>query len=469
MIKKCQVFTPAQNVKELLDSVGYITNLYGKKVIENACGDGNILKEIVKRYIEDALINDRAIDEIKKGLQRDIYGAEIDDVHYFNCINNLDAIAESFKIINVKWNILNGDFLKQCIKNKFDYVIGNPPYITYRELDDLTRSYLNENFTSCRHGKFDYCYAFIEASLSCLNDTGKLAYLIPSSIFKNVFAQELRNMILPSTSKIIDYTTQKLFEKALTSSAILVCDKSVLSNSIEYQDVANGSRRTIVKDNLHGKWIFSEHKDEGKSKKRFGDYFTASISIATLLNEAFILKNFIEEEDYIAVKNFKIERNVIRKGVSPRSLNYKKPELILFPYFYDENGLVRYKSVEFEEKFPEATRYLKSYKKELSGRKSDKRIEWFEYGRTQALAHLNQPKLLLSTVVTKEVKVYELPKECIPYSGIYIVPKIDIPLEKAKVILESDAFYKYVKGIGINASGSSLRITAVDINNFEFE
>ncbi len=469
MIKKCQVFTPAQNVKELLDSVGYISDLYGKKVIENACGDGNILKEIVKRYIEDALNNNRTIDEIKKGLQIDIYGAEIDDVHYSNCLNNLDAITESFKITNVKWNILNRDFLKQRIVNKFDYVIGNPPYITYRDLDDSTRSYLNENFTSCGHGKFDYCYAFIEASLSCLKATGKLAYLIPSSIFKNVFAQELRNMILPSTFKIIDYTTQKLFEKALTSSAILVCDKSIISQSIEYQDVANGTRHTIAKDNLHGKWIFSEHKVEVKSKNRFGDYFTAAISIATLLNEAYILKDFTEEEDHIVVKNFKIERNVIRKGVSPRSLNYKKPEFILFPYLYDKNVLVRYQSAEFEEKFPEATRYLKSYAKELSERKSDKSVEWFEYGRTQALAHLNQPKLLLSTVVTKEVKVYELSKECIPYSGIYIVPKIDIPLEKAKEILKSEAFYNYVKGIGINASGSSLRITAVDVNNFKFE
>ena len=82
---------------------------------------------------------------------------------------------------------------------------------------------------------------------------------------------------------------------------------------------------------------------------------------------------------------------------------------------------------------------------------------------------MNQPKLLLSTVVTKEVKVYKLDKECIPYSGIYIVPTNNLPLSKAKEILESKDFYEYVKGIGINASGSSLRITAKDIENFEFK
>lgn len=31
MNKKCQVFTPENYVRELLDSVGYIHNLYGKK------------------------------------------------------------------------------------------------------------------------------------------------------------------------------------------------------------------------------------------------------------------------------------------------------------------------------------------------------------------------------------------------------------------------------------------------------
>lgn len=468
MIKKCQVFTPAHNVIELLDSVGYISDLQGKKVIENACGDGNILKVIVQRYIEDALNKNKSRDEIKRGLQRDIVGAEIDSIHYNNCINNLNMVAKCFEITNVQWNILNGDFLQLNIEDEFDYVIGNPPYITYRDLDDEARAYLKENYVSCRQGKFDYCYAFIEASLKCLKDNGKLAYLIPSSIFKNVFAQELRNMILPNVLKIIDYTTQKLFEKALTSSAVLVCEKGVFTQHIVYHDVANKIQYNIAKGDLNGKWIFSKNRTTTICSQRFGDFFTASISIATLLNKAYILKEFTEEENYIICGDYKIERSVVRVGVSPRSLNYKKDELIIYPYSYQKGILVRYSEAEFEEKFPEATKYLMSQKEKLDKRKSDNGIEWFEYGRSQALAHLDQPKLLLSTVVTKEVKVYELNRECIPYSGIYIIPKQDISLEKAKEILQGPTFYNYVKGIGINASGSSLRITAVDVNDFRF-
>ena len=468
MIKKCQVFTPAQNVKELLDSVGYIKDLYGKKVIENACGDGNILSDIVKRYIEDSLNENRSVDEIKIGLENDIYGVEIDSYYYMNCLSKLNIIASSYGITGITWNIINDDFLKQNIKDEYDFVVGNPPYITYRDLNERTRKYLKKHYESCKHGKFDYCYAFIEASLLSLKDTGKMAYLIPSSIFKNVFAQKLRDMILPYTSKIIDYTTQKVFQNALTSSAILICNKGLISPNIEYQDIANLLTYNISKATLTEKWVFKRNKKIVPQNRRFGDFFTAAISVATLLNEAYVLKNYEIEEDFVKIGNFKIECDVIRKGASPRSLKYKKEELILFPYSYDNNNLVRYEKAVFEEKFPEATKYLKSYEKKLGDRKSDSSIEWFEYGRSQALAHLSQPKLLLSTVVTKEVNVYNLPIECIPYSGIYIVPKGKLSLELAKEILQSDIFYEYVLGIGINASGTSLRITAVDINNYKF-
>lgn len=468
MIKKCQVFTPEENVIELLDAVKYTSNLYGKKVIENACGDGNILLEIVKRYIEDSLKKNISIEDIKSGLEQDIYGAEIDKLHYKKCLDNLSEFVSGYGLYNVKWKILNTDILKEKLTIKFDFVIGNPPYITYRDLDNDTRDFVKDNFKSCSSGKFDYCYAFIEASLNSLSETGKLAYLIPSSIFKNVFGQKLRDMILPYTNRIIDYTTKKLFNQVLTSSAILVCDKSSIQDLIEYSNVVSGKITNIKKANLGNKWVFSNDSSNNSPKKKFGDYFNASISIATLLNEVYVLKNYDLEGDYFKLGDYKIEREIVRECASPRSLNYNKKELIIFPYQYNESSLVRYSSEAFEKKFTEATRYLKSFIEKLNKRNSDTSVEWFEYGRTQALAHLNQPKLLLSTIVTKEVKVYELSKECIPYSGIYIIPKNNLPLSRAKEILESESFLKYVKGIGINASGSSMRITAADINNFEF-
>lgn len=468
MYERCDIFTPYEIVLELLDKVGYITNLYGKKILENSCGDGQILSVIVERYILDCLKHGISVVYIKEGLQRDIYGAEINEQHYLTCIENLNLIAAKYRIYNVSWNIFNEDILRKRLDIRFDYVVGNPPYIKYKDIDNETRIFLKNNYEVCEHGKFDYCYAFIEFGLRNLNEKGILSYLIPNSIFKNVFAQKLRDMILPSLTNIYDYTIKNIFEKALTSSAILVCRNGTEASHIKYKDIANNTEYQISKKGLIGKWVFSNLTEKSRPKKRFGDYFTAAISIATLFNEAYILKDFVEEDKYIVAGDYEIERDIIREGVSPRSLNYNKKYYIIFPYKYNNNTLVRFTRDEFEDMFPKASDYLKIYSKKLAERKSDKGIEWFEYGRSQALTHLNQPKLLLSTVVTKEVKVYELTKECIPFSGIYIVPKKDQSLQKAKKILDSDDFYQYVKRIGINASGSSLRITAVDINNYKF-
>ena len=468
MNKKCQVFTPKDKVIELLDAAGYKQDLYGRKVIENACGDGSILKEIVRRYIKDSILQKRDGVEIKFGLEQDIYGAEIDNKHYTNCIENLDEVANEFGIANVKWNILNVDFLKCYEEGKYDFVIGNPPYITYRELDEKTRAYLADKYESCERGKFDYCYAFIEASIRSLKGDGHLAYLIPNSIFKNVYAKQLRDMILPNMVKIIDYTTQKLFDKALTSSAILVCQKGVNAMEFEYYDVVKEKKCKIDKSNLEEKWVFSEHKNEKKVKRRFGDYFKASISIATLSNDVYIFKDYLEEDNFIVINDNRIEKCLVRKGVSPRSLNYQKEEMILFPYMYVNGNLKRFSVEDFEEKFPNAVEYLKVHFEKLDNRKADGSVHWFEYGRTQALAHLNQEKLLLSTVITQTVKVYEIKENQIPYSGIYVVPINNMPLSKAKKILESKDFLDYVKKIGINANGNSLRITVKDINNYMF-
>lgn len=72
MVVNCKIQTPAEYVIKMLDYIGYKHNLYGEKVLENSCGEGNILVEIVRRYIQDANLNERTDKEIIEGLQNDI-------------------------------------------------------------------------------------------------------------------------------------------------------------------------------------------------------------------------------------------------------------------------------------------------------------------------------------------------------------------------------------------------------------
>ena len=466
---ECQVFTPRNIVIEGLNEVGYKESLYGKKVLENSCGDGAFLVEIVDRYILDSIKQNISIDRIVYGLENDIYGSEIDEKHKINCIDNLNRVAKKYGINNVIWNIEQIDFLKSSIYEEFDFIIGNPPYIKYSDLNRTTRSFIKENFVVCLEGKPDYYYAFIEKSIKVLAKGGKLAYLIPNNIFKNRFADRLRIFMLPYLSVIIDYTTEKLFENKLTSSAIIICDGTKHNNDILYVDKVKRLDIKLHKNNLTNKWIFRRESITRENRKRkFGEDFNVRCPIATLLNEVFILKKYEEYDEYILVNKYKIEKNILREAVSPRSLQYGRKEFLIFPYSYSDDNLLHYEELEFMQKFPEAYNYLKFFIEKLNKRDKDENSKWFEFGRSQALTNINQEKLLLSTLITERVKIHHISQNQVPYSGICIYQKGNLSLEVAEKILKSDEFLSYINDIGINANGTTMRITARDIREFEY-
>jgi len=92
----------------------------------------------------------------------------------------------------------------------FDFIVGNPPYINYSDLSLEERKFIKETYDSCKEGKFDYCYAFIEHSIKSLSSKGKMSYLIPSSIFKTVFGNNFKD---PSKTKISMKQTQERVTK----------------------------------------------------------------------------------------------------------------------------------------------------------------------------------------------------------------------------------------------------------------
>lgn len=471
MNKKCQVFTPENYVKELLDSVGYTKSLYGKRILENSCGDGNILAVVVQRYIDDCILNRLSKKQIEEGLSRDIYGVEIDPEQYRKCIKNLNEIIRKYDINKVNWKIFNEDYLRWNTKLKFQFIVGNPPYITYSELNKDEQRYVKETFETCAKGKFDYCYAFIEKSIKSLSQDGKMSYLIPSSIFKTVYGEKVRSCVKPYLKEIRDYTHDRMFDDALVKSAIMVLEIGNKDYTFQYYDGRSKENITLLTSNLREKWFFTTNKLIGT--ERFGDHFQVAHVVATLLNEAYVIK----KENYQIVNGVylcngkEIEKEVVRETATPRSKRYKKEECIIFPYSYKNGKLIRYTEEEFRDKFPGANAYLNDFREQLDERESDKNALWFEYGRSQALAGLNQRKLLISTVITDKVAVYMLKKECIPYAGMYIIPKNKnriYSLADAKRILESDKFMKYVEHVGIHISGTSLRITSRDIENYRF-
>lgn len=467
MTSKCQIFTPLDYVVKLLNTIDYSENLYGKKVLENSCGDGNILEEIVKRYIRNSLYQGFSKQKIKEGLANDIWAFEIDEKHISNCIERLNILAYSFGLTGIRWNIQNRDYLHFDMDNYFDYIIGNPPYVSYRDIQNDIREFVKEKFEVCKFGKFDYCYAFIEKSIKDLKPEGKMAYLIPASIMKNVFGKDLRNFMLPHLEEVYDYSELNIFKNALTTSAILNIKKNTFSTKIKYTEVKENKSRMIKKQDLGSKWVFSKDNNAISEGEKFGNYFKVANSVATLANKIFVLHEYEDiDNNFIKVGEFLIEKNILRKASSPKGEAKGKKEYIIFPYRYEDGKVLNYSTEEFEFFFPECSKYLKDKKELLLKRDTDNKAKWFDYGRSQALEHINQEKLLVSSIVTGEVKLYKLNKDTVPYSGFYIIPKTSKSLDEAIDLLGDSKFIEYIKSIGISASGNSKRITVKDIENF---
>ena len=174
MASNCQIPTPETYVNQMLDYIGYSANLYGKKVLENSCGDGNILLQIVRRYIESGIKENYSSREIEAGLKRDIDAYEVDYKCIRQCKKRLNKLVNAYGLKRIKWNIQKKDFLKENVSNIYDYVVGNPPYITHHDMSEEQKELLKNHFSTCKRGRSDYCYAFIEASVKSLAHNGRI-------------------------------------------------------------------------------------------------------------------------------------------------------------------------------------------------------------------------------------------------------------------------------------------------------
>ncbi len=468
MANNCRIFTPTKYVNELLDVIGYNDQLYGKSILENSCGDGRILVEIVRRYIVFCHRIRLSDEEIKRGLEKDICGIELEHINTVQCKRNLDLVAQEFGIENVNWNIIEGDYLRLKVKRRFYFVIGNPPYIVYRDIEEKDRTYLKNKFSVCRQGKFDYYYPFVEKSILDLEVNGKMAYIIPYSIYKNVFASDLRECIKPYVTKIYDYTYQNKFPGTVTSSTILLLEKRN-SMHFSYIDVAAGKEIEIDKSLLDEKWKFVETKTT-RGKYRFGNYFQVNNTIATLYNKAFILEEYDENDKYFLLPDGdKIESEIVKPAVSKKRGEKSHEVAIIFPYYHKEGKLCHYQEDEFREKFPEATIHLMRHKDALEKRAADKNALWFEYGRSQAITKILNEKLVMPSIISSKVNITLENENVIPCAGFFVTRNSEYTLLQAKKVLESRCFYDYLKQIGIFTTGKSRRLTVKDIAEFTFE
>lgn len=224
-------------------------------------------------------------------------------------------VDKSKKIGLAKTKVINKDFHEFCIntKNRYDLIVGNPPYIRYQYFDRDQQKYASEIFDKAKlkYSKLTNAWvSFVVGSSLLLKDTGKIAFVLPAEILQVSFAQTLREFLAHFYNIINIISFEKLVFPGVQQEVILLlCEKNgsdshliehlELRNAdeLEFLDIAklkSPKKRVDFKSN---KWTFYfleqneidflEKLQEEQVLSKFGEYAKVEVGITTGSNPFF--------------------------------------------------------------------------------------------------------------------------------------------------------------------------------------
>jgi adenine-specific DNA-methyltransferase len=116
------------------------------------------------------------------------------------------------------------------IRDGFDIVIGNPPYVRQEEIKEL-KPLLQAQGYHCYTGTADLYVYFYERALDLLRDGGILSFISSNKFFRSAYGQKLRELLARQTMHcIIDFGDAPVFT-AIAYPTILVLSKAPSDDS----------------------------------------------------------------------------------------------------------------------------------------------------------------------------------------------------------------------------------------------
>lgn len=117
--------------------------------------------------------------------------------------------------------VLNMDFFSLDEGEKFDTIIGNPPYVRYQDIKPSTKALLNK-FLNIFDRRSNLYLFFIYKSILHLNYKGELIFITPRDFLKNTSSKALNEFMFNNgtITDFIDLGDKKIFKGAEPNCAI---------------------------------------------------------------------------------------------------------------------------------------------------------------------------------------------------------------------------------------------------------
>ncbi|MBE5970712.1 MAG: restriction endonuclease subunit M [Lachnospiraceae bacterium] len=342
--------------------------------------------------------------------------------------------------------------------NKFDIIIGNPPYVKTEDMRKLATKYEYDIYLDkykSAYKQFDKYYLFIERAMGLLKPTGKLCYIVPNKFFTLPAASKLRAIIGGQIEHIADFGEKQLFEDKTIYSAVILLTQSGCVSTV-YKKYSSSrelwletcTEETELDTSILGEdpWMFSTDNQVDDILEAIDGRTVPLSEVATLFNgiqtsaeraEKFSDKKEVywfssdvikgETPDTYRIekygKEYTIEKAILKPYFKPTKQSEKgmdsysvlqTDKLIIFPYNTD-GTLISIATMRSD--YPGTFAYLtdcydRLIPKVLSRRNQGRDVKdatadtWYKYGRTQALtSFINTPKLIVK-VLCKDQPMY---------------------------------------------------------------
>ncbi len=429
-----QVYTPRFVVEKILSDIGFDNDtILGKTILDPSCGDGRFLVVVAEKIIDFS-----PEENLRENLEK-IYGWDIDNQAIAYCIENLNELIKPFDI-KVNWNISVTNSLEKIQDNtqKFDFIVGNPPYIRIQHLAGTERKFIQRAYKFCKSGSTDTYIAFYELCNFLLAKNGICALITPNTFFYSETAKVMRAYFAHKQSiiKITNYGHIQLFDNAITYSAITIFGKEVRNEFIFEQASTQTTFENRLIDFSEIKnqriWQLSLENTINRTGTKLKDICNIHVGITTLCDKGYIfkIKDVENEPDFVWADTklkglIKLERAILKPIVKASKLKNstdKISEYILFPYQKVNEKHKIITEEKLKNNFPFAYNYLLSIKDELDKRDNGKlnTVAWYAFGRSQGLDTSFGKKILFSPMNNKPNFVLFENSACTFYSGYCI-------------------------------------------------